>query len=114
MRLQQRLVAGTLVVVREAVTGVADLDEAAVVVPPAGIAGGGGRPGQGAVRRLQRVAGQHVLGVHHEQLLVLLLVVLAEHDQRGDIGRHAPVEHREHGAVHVPAVGRDLADARVG
>ena len=63
------------------------------------------------VGRVQRVDGEHVLDVHEQQLLVLLLVVQAELDE----ARWARVERRRrracgHGGVDVPAVVADLLD----
>ena len=89
-RAEQRLVAGTFVVEGEPVTVVADLDDAAVVLDPrAGVRSGRSRrraSGQGSAPYAGRrgLQDEHVLDVHHQQLLVLLLVVQAELDELGD------------------------------
>ena len=92
---RMRAVPGRLVVVREPGSGMADLDDAVagVDVDPAERrrhhrhAVGPERP----VGGIRRVARQHVLDVHEEQLLVLLLVVHAELDQGGDGGERVGV-----------------------
>ena len=55
------------------------------------------------------VARQHVLDVHEQQLLVLLLMVQAQDDERGR-RRVALVDQRVHRAVDVGAVPGDLVD----
>ena len=64
---------------------------------------------------MERVRGQHVLEVGHQQLLVLLLVVQAEHDQRRDALEQLVVgglEQVEHVLVDVGAVAVDVGDRR--
>jgi hypothetical protein len=75
------------VVEGEAGTAVADLDEATLVPDPPH-RGLGRRRGHGdrGVGRLERVARQHVLEVHEQELLVLLLVVEAEDNAAGGFG----------------------------
>ena len=107
--------AGALVVEAEAPAVVADLDDPAGVVDPPERAGrsrrGGGRSVVG-VGRAQRVLGQQVLGVHQQQLLVLLLVVAAELDE-GPAGVVEVVEPRRHPLVDRLA-GRRPTSAQVG
>ncbi len=62
----------------------------------------------GPVRGFERVAREHVLDVHQEQLLVLLLVVEPELDERGCLGRDAVPEGIDHRAVDVLTVRGDL------
>ena len=67
------------------------------------------------VDRVERVAEEHVLDVHQQQLLVLLLVVQAELDERGEVGPRvgvAAVDQLVHRGVDVGAVARDLVDGR--
>ena len=105
-RAQQHVVARALVVEREAAAVVADRDDAAVVVDPAAdrrrarTASHGSAPYAGC----SGLHDEHVLDVHHEQLLVLLLVVQAELEQLARPRRRAPVEQRAHGGVDVLAV----------
>ena len=104
-----------LVVEREAVAVVADLDDAARArrVQRA-------TRGVGAARRRHAVrtrdrwdcSAEHVLDVHEQQLLVLLLVVEAELDERGRRRGVARVDELVHRVVDVRAVLRDLVDAR--
>ena len=54
---------------------------------------------------------QHVLDVHEQQLLMLLLVVQTELDERGGFGI-ALVDQLVHRGVDVRAVARDVGDRR--
>ena len=66
---------------------VPDLDEPAVVRRRICIGSASARDAAERrldVGRLERVAREHVLDVHQQQLLVLLLVVQAELDERGE------------------------------
>ena len=92
--------------------------------------GPGGRPGrtggggaQGGIRRQQGIAREQVLDVHQQELLVLLLVLDAQLDQRTDrrIGAgpsvadgSGAIQELGHGGVHVAPVGGHLVDARSG
>ena len=69
-------------------------------------------PRQRPVGGAQRVARQHVLDVHDEQLLVLLLVVQAELEQLGGPRRDRSIEQLAHRDVDVLAVPGDLGAAR--
>ena len=67
------------------------------------------------VDRVDRVVEEHVLDVHEQQLLVLLLVVQAEHGQRGEVGPRvgvAAIDQLLHRGIDVGAVARDLLDGR--
>ena len=114
-RAQQHVVAGPLVVEREAIAIVPDLDDPAVVVDPPG---SGHRravaPWQCAVRRAQRVAREGVVDVHDQQLLVLLLVVQAQLEQLGRSLVRTAVDDLQNGGVDVLAVLGDLRDAWAG
>ena len=88
--------ARALVVEREAGAVVADLDDAAAIdVDPAAAARGRARAADaGCVDGVERVAEKHVLDVHEQQLLVLLLVVQAELDERAtavQVGRRPSI-----------------------
>jgi hypothetical protein len=51
-----------------------------------------------------------VLGIHQDQLLMLLLVMEAELDQRAQVAG-AALEQRGHGGGDLAAIGHDLRDA---
>jgi hypothetical protein len=81
--------AGQLVVEGECPSAVADLDLTAHVRDPPDLGDRAAivwRRQSRCVRREGGIAPQHVLDVHDEQLLVLLLVVQPELDQLGEIG----------------------------
>jgi hypothetical protein len=110
-------VRGALVVEREARPVVADPVHALVYGMPRERRDGRRpvRRAPRAVRRSQRVGPEHVLDVHQQQLLVLLLVVQPQLDERGRrvrrVAAHA-VEQPRHRVVHVRPVGEHLADRR--
>ena len=72
---------------------------------------GGGRVRLGCVDGIDRIAVQHVLDVHEQQLLVLLLVMQPEHDERRGFGI-AIVDELVHRVVDVRAVASYLGDRR--
>ena len=76
--------ARTFVVEGKAVAGMADLDQAALEVDPArrGVSREVGGAARWRIGRLQRIERQHVLGIHQDQLLMLLLVIEPELEQR--------------------------------
>ena len=74
-----------------------------------------GRRGRGRVRGVERVAREHVLDVHEQQLLVLLLVMTTHLDDAVDALEHVVASRREHRfdrGVDMTAVVADLVDAR--
>jgi hypothetical protein len=81
-----------LVVEGEAVAAVADLDQPTLDVDPAHPVGVGDRAPGAGVGGLERVEREHVLDVHQQQLLVLLLVVEAQLDGVGELVERAVVE----------------------
>ncbi len=103
-----------LVVEREVVTGVSDLDQPPGEIEPARRArrDRGERP-LPAVCRLQRIARQQVLQVGDDELLVLLLVMDAELDQRQQrCVRVATCEEALHALVDVTAVREHAFERR--
>ena len=106
-----------LVVEAEAVAGVADRHDTACVVDPCGTAVG---PGFDSWRAFERPIGgvegidrEHVLDVHEQQLLVLLLMVEAELDEPGHLRRliGAPGDQKlVHGVVDRAPVVADVRD----
>ena len=94
----------------------ADLDQAAVEVQP--LQGWRGQGGRGLGRRIgrsQRVGPEHVLDVHQDQLLMLLLVIEAELDQGFQVrplrrGRFD--DQPRHGGVHMRPIGQDMLKRR--
>src|SRR5258706_14722751 len=111
-RLEPNAVARRLVVEAEALAGVPDLMQSARELDPARLA----RPDRSerpklAVGRLQGIARKQMLRVRENQLLVLLLVLQAELDQPGDLGRKLRIEHREHGRIDVIAIHENLAES---
>ena len=106
-RLEPGAMSGRLVVEREAVAGVADVDEAAVVVQPTAGMRGGGDDGRVRVGRREGMTRQQMEGVHQDQLLVLLLVVDAELDQVELLGGRVGIEQSVHRLVDVVAVVDD-------
>ncbi len=102
-----------LIVETEPVATVTDFDRTAVVLEPAGLrwVGGGGGRRDIHVRRVQRVLREHVLDVHEQQLLVLLLMVQTEGDQFGETRLVELIEQRSHRPIDVGAVTGDLLDA---
>ncbi len=104
-----------LVVEAEAVPAVADLVHRGRHVEPAERRDrlGAAQPGL-AIDRADRVAREGMLDVGQQQLLVLLLVVQAERDQRRQGGVRVIVERVDqvrHPGVDMGAIGRDLVDA---
>src|SRR4029079_8552628 len=69
---------------------------------------GDARAPRRAVRGLEGVAGEGVEEVGEEELLVLLLVVEPELDQRVELGGALAREEVRHARVDVPAIGADL------
>ena len=61
---------------------------------------------------LQRVPREHVLDVHQEKFLVLLLMVQPQGDQVGEAGLIGIADKGVHCLVDELAVARDLVDAR--
>jgi hypothetical protein len=113
-RLQEHDVTRGLVVEREAATLVTDLDQAAGVVHPSGrCVIRRHRDRRGTIRGPQRVRCQHVLDVHEQELLVLLLVVETERHEIEHV-RRQPIESLEHGGVDVTPVRGDRLDAGSG
>jgi len=54
-----------------------------------------------------------VLGIHQDQLLMLLLVIESELEQRLPVAA-AALDQVGHGLGHMPAIGQDLFDSRPG
>ncbi len=112
---QQHAVHRLLVVETEVVAAMADLVDAARQVEPlrrrrARLCHR--RPG--AVARPDRVAPERVLDIGQEQLLMLLLVIEPELDQRQELARcpgRRLSDHVDHRPIDVGAVARDLIDA---
>ena len=112
-RLQPDGVAWEFVVEPEPVLGVSDVDEAAGVLDPRRGPGGARLvEGHRGVSGLHGVARQHVLDVHEQQLLVLLLVVEAELHEVRRLVAHGAGQELAHGVVHVGAVAAHLGDPR--
>src|SRR6185437_16158146 len=87
----------------------------ALVVDPADLVGGGGRRGRPVdVGREEGVAGEDVLDVHQQQLLMLLFVVQPEDHQVGGVGVDGTAEEVGHGGVDVGPVAGDVVDAGSG
>jgi hypothetical protein len=106
-------VARALVVEREALAAVPDGDEAAVEPHPVVRDACHRRePPSGLVHRLQRIARQHVLDVGEHQLLVLLLVLQTEFDQRIDLGVVRRVQQGRHTVVHGTPIRHHLGQRR--
>jgi hypothetical protein len=96
---------------------VTNLDEPALELDPAQRVGSGRRERRAGIRRLEGVDRQHVLDVHEQQLLVLLLVVEAELDDRRQLLERTAVEGGDqvtHAGVDVGAVAADVVGARPG
>ncbi len=101
----------TLVVEGKAVAGMADLDQAALEVDPAHRRIALDRWGtRWRIGRLQRIERQHVLGIHQDQLLMLLLVIEAELEQRMPIAA-VPLDQVDRGLGDMATIGQDLLDA---
>ena len=106
---------GEFVVEAEPVPPVADRHRATVVSRPGHHRWGCGRGGGGGgVGGLQGIAGQHVLDVHQQELLVLLLVLDAQLHQGQDGRPGVPVQQLGHRRVDVAPVVGDLHDAGTG
>ena len=115
--LQPLPVSRQLVVEAETVARVADLDQPAFDVDPPEVVGLAHLARATGVHRLQGIAGQHVLDVHEEQLLVLLLVVEAELERGRELLEGATVEGGHevaHPVVDLPAVDPDVVGPRPG
>jgi hypothetical protein len=108
-----------LVVEGETVAVEPNIDDATGLPQPAHRRSRRGRTQRGARRRpvgrQQRVARQRMQDVGDQQLLVLLLVVQAERDDRLDGGPQrgvGTVEQCEHGRIHMHPVGMHLVNRR--
>ncbi len=66
------------------------------------------------VGRMQRVLREQVQDVGQQQFLMLLFMVAAELDQRGDGGRQIVLHERRHRAVDMVAIGDDSSRASGG
>ena len=111
-RLEPDLVARPFVVKGEGGAVVADLDQPALAGAPLDRRGRRRhRRRRIGVGRTQRIAGQHVLGVHQDQFLMLLLVMQPEFDQRRD-RRIVPGEKIRHRRGDVVPIGHHLGHAR--
>ena len=114
-RFEVHLVAGRLVVECEAGVRVSGLDEPAVEVDESHrLDVWRDRERCLDVGRLERVAREHVLDVHQQQLLMLLLMVHAELDECGNVGpvRVGTVDELAHCGIDVRPVAADLLDVR--
>ena len=125
--LDQHSMARPLVVEREITAIVADSDFPAIEAGPAGLtralhgasvgsgAYGRCRLARRAIRRPQRrVARQHVLDVHQDQLLVLLLVIQAGRHKIGNLVIKLRVEQPPHRFVDMTAVSSHFGARRAG
>ena len=84
-RLEPDAMARPFVVEGESIAGMANLHQPALEVDPAGAACRLRRPAprcQRRIGRMKRIEGQQMLGVHQQQLLMLLFVMQAELDER--------------------------------
>ncbi len=91
------------------------VDAAGNVEPSQRRRGGRGGSRLGPIARADRIAPEGVLDVGHEQLLMLLLMLQAELDQRQDRGPRGAgggFDQRRHRAIDMLAVASDLVDAR--
>ena len=61
---------------------------------------------------LERAAGEHVLDIHQDQLLMLLLVLQAKFDQGGRRGRKASLQQAQHRFIDMAAIGPHLIERR--